>query len=155
MTLKMDSRVVAPLVSPQVSSTNGFRGPGAGLLSPSRKSGYHIRLHRICRTATPESILSEFFFAALSGGRAARGRAVVAEPLGSDLPVVEREDAVGEDLVGLLPLAGDQDRVTAAGVGQGRRDCAVAVGLDPHPSRAPEAGEQVVEDLIRVFGPGV
>src|SRR3954462_13947360 len=59
MTLKMDSRVVAPLVSPQVSSTNGFRGPGAGLLSPSRKSGYHIRLHRICRTATPESILSE------------------------------------------------------------------------------------------------
>src|SRR4051794_18224959 len=55
----MDSRVVAPLVSPQVSSTNGFRGPGAGLLSPSRKSGYHIRLHRICRTATPESILSE------------------------------------------------------------------------------------------------
>src|SRR5205823_9267152 len=81
------------------------------------------------------------------------GRA--AEPLGGDGVVVERDGPVGEDLVVLIPLAGDQDAIPRLGHAQRRLDRGAAVGLNLHATWAVKAGEEVVEDLVRVLGPRV
>ncbi len=53
-----------------------------------------------------------------------------------------------------LALAGDQDGIAGTGVGQRNLDRVAAIGLDPDPTRSAKAREQVVEDLVGVFGPG-
>ena len=70
----------------------------------------------------------------------------------SDGEVVERDDPVSEDLVGVSALAGNQDRVARTGVGQGGLDGALAVGLDADLSRTVKAAEEVVEDLVGDLG---
>ena len=80
---------------------------------------------------------------------------MVAEPLAGDLGVVEGDDAIGEDLVGVAALAGDQHGVAGAGVGQRGLDGLAAVGLDADLARPPEAGQELVEDPVGVLGAGI
>ncbi len=51
-------------------------------------------------------------------------------------------------------LAGDQDRVTWLSISKRSFDGAAAIELDPDSAGPAEAGEQVVDDLIDVFGSG-
>src|SRR3982750_1065384 len=61
--------------------------------------------------------------------RSGRGGPPVAEPGPGDGEVVEGDDPVGEDLVGVASLAGDQHGVAGPGVGQRGLDRPPAVGL--------------------------
>jgi hypothetical protein len=56
--------------------------------------------------------------------------------LGRDAAVVERDRAVGELLIGLVPLAGDHDDVARLGLPHGEADRGAAVGLDDEASAA-------------------
>jgi hypothetical protein len=78
-----------------------------------------------------------------------------AKPLASDGMVVEGDNGICEDLVGMAPFASDQHDVTAAGVGERSLDGDPSVGLDADLTGAPKAGEQVVKNLVGILGSGI
>src|SRR6185295_12429911 len=77
------------------------------------------------------------------------------ENLPRDLPVVEADRLVAEDLVSLVTLAGDQDDVVLLGALQGQLDRAAAVGLDRVVRPALHARHDVAQDLGRALAAGI
>ena len=77
------------------------------------------------------------------------------KPLACDGMVVEGDDGICEDLVGVAPLAGNQHDITGTGVGERGLDGDPSVGLDTNLAGAPKAGQQVVENLVGVLGSGI
>ncbi len=78
-----------------------------------------------------------------------------AKPLARDGIVVEGDDGICEDLVGMAPLASNQHHITGSGVGERGLDGDPSVGLDADLAGAPKAGQQVVENLVGVLGSGI
>src|SRR5205823_884962 len=68
--------------------------------------------------------------------------------------VVEVDDAVADDLIGLVSLAGDNDDVGRGGAVDGVGDGVAAV-LDRLDVRAGDAGHDLLDDRLRILAAGV
>ena len=65
------------------------------------------------------------------------------QPPSGNSAIVKWDNVVGEDLVGMAALSGDQHSIAASGVGQSGFDCGPAVGFNTDLSGLVKAGQEV------------
>ncbi len=128
-------------------SSNGLAEQTAHIVTPIR-TPFRSRLLSGCRPSFRlERVTRQAH--ANSGGLTlslGRGGPTRAEQVASDRTVVERNDAIGENLERLAPLAGDRHDVTCAGVGECAVNCEAAIGLNADPLGSGLA--QVASDCV-------
>ena len=69
--------------------------------------------------------------------------------------VIKGNDRVCEDLVGAASFTGDEHDIAGSGMGEGGLDGHLSVQFDANLTWLAEAGQQIVDDLIRILGSGV